>query len=314
MKTALLLVTDAKGFELTLHAVAVALITQSTTRNIIVQCVDFSPSPPASLLEAAKDKGFTIEFRHLASDDIHKTSSISRGDHSHLTYASLMKMVAMDRLRGEFDVVLYTDFDILLMEDIDIAKFDFEGMPIAAVYDFAAAKWHDESDLFYERCKSNEKSPKYFNSGFIAANFANWNADFSALFNDKVLKHLEYCNYQDGCTRNDQCSWNETFERNWKVLPATYNFQACAMFTDRWSRARVRHYVGKKKYLPVKSWRNDERDLKLLSGARAILGREPLKTLPLLKVIRALNQLRNIKSSNDMDRRIDKLEKSLAAG
>jgi Glycosyl transferase family 8 len=151
------------------------------------------------------------------------------------------------------------------------------------------------------------RSPHYFNFGVIAVNFANWNPHYVHRYREAVKSHALNCDYKTDCGTNDQCAWNMTFERSWRRLPLTMNFQATAIFSERWSSSTVRHYVGRSKYIPFKPWRNDVKDTTLINEARDILGVGPVG-LPCSKIIRALNVIRNRKKTEAVGQAIGRIE------
>jgi hypothetical protein len=91
------------------------------------------------------------------------------------------------------------------------------------------------------------------------------------LYDYHLKAHAISCDYKLNCVTTDQCVFNRVFEYTWKRLPLSFNLQGCALFTEHWEHAPVRHYVGPRKFLPVRRWRTDNRDLSLLTEIRASL-------------------------------------------
>ncbi|MDE1901940.1 MAG: hypothetical protein KGI37_09895 [Alphaproteobacteria bacterium] len=320
MKTALLFLTDERGYSLTEQAVAAAIVTQKTTRHIVVSCVGFMPPDNSRLAVAAEKQGFNLEFRAISKFDEGKLPYRAEGAHAHVTSAALLKMAAMDSIAGEFDRAVYLDGDILLMEDVNIEKIDFEDYPVAAVYDIATvggmstevdAGGNISKSDFYDNCVKNGRSPHYFNSGVIAADFSKWQDNFIVNFNSFVGAHSTNCDYINKCGCMDQCAWNRVFERSWKRLPLMMNFQACAMFSERWQYAAIRHYVGRAKFMPFKGWRNDARDTRLINQARQLLGLPPVGA-GWSHFVRALNVWRNRRQNILTCEAISRVEKMYA--
>ena len=292
-RCALVFVTDAHGLDLARHAIAVAMATQDQFDSVVLACVDFAPPADAALQALAVRRGIALECQRIDLADMPVVSSDGAGAHAHVTAATFAKIFALDRLAGTFDRALYVDIDALLMRPFDIRGLDFEGHPIAAVFDFAIASGYDNGGEIFRRTATAGRSPDYFNAGVIAVDFSAWRADFVARFTSEAQRHREHCDYKSGCSNNDQCCWNMAFERNWKKLPLACNFQGCAMFNPGWHDAVVRHYVGARKFLPVRVWRNDRLDLAMIDRARHDLGLPALRRPPLAGLVRRLNSRRN---------------------
>ncbi len=272
MRTAICFVTDAKGFELTEHAAAIAALTQETVRDIVVFCVDFSPENKNDLINLGNNFGKNINYRTISRDGVKASSNVTS---THVTGAANMKLTALNELSSDYERSLYIDSDIILVKNIDLEKINFRGRPIAAVYDIA--KVGDiPNETFHRRCEETGRSPHYFNSGFIAVNYEHWDSDCLRLFNVEFERHRLSCDYSVNCGLQDQCVMNLVFEKNWARLPLTFNLQGCAIFSERWTQAAVRHYVGKGKFIPLKFLYNDSVDVGLINRARAALGREGL--------------------------------------
>jgi lipopolysaccharide biosynthesis glycosyltransferase len=307
MKTAFVYLTDKRGYNLTEHAVAAAMVTQKTTTDLIIFCAGFEPEANSRLMTEATKKGFSLEFRQACQPAALVGRYVANGHHAHVTSTTLLKMNVLDTLSKEYERALYLDGDVLLMEAVDLESIDFEGAPIAAVYDIAKVGGLSTELDFYKNCADHNRSPHYFNAGVIAVDFARWDPSFIEKYNQEVRRHAVSCDYKTECSCEDQCAWNRAFERVWKRLPLNMNFQACAMFSQRWHYASVRHYVGKTKFIPFKAWRNDEKDIDLLNKARKILG---LHTFGMVgtRWIRALNVVRNRNQTKVVCEAIDRVE------
>lgn len=307
MRKVILHVTDKQGLNLAEHSVAVALLTQSISQYVIF-CVDFEPPFENLLVSSAQQIGKSVEYRPLATPQEFDELYRSKGAHSHVTSAASLKMNALLSLQGEFDRALYIDNDVLLMKDFGLDQINFGEAPIAAVYDIAKVGGIGSDADFQKRCKASGLSPHYFNSGVIAARLTALTSTHVELYQN-ALKHHSTCGYADDCSCDDQCAWNVAFATQWKRLPLTLNFQACAMFSDGWANAIARHYVGPQKFLPIRAWRNDRKDTTLIANARVLLGLSATQK-QILDIVRRLNALRNLKmqkSANDAIAAINKM-------
>lgn len=307
MKTAFVFMTDQRGLVLTEHAVAAALVTQRTTQHIIVFCDGFEPPQQTRLQAEASNRGLKVEYRSLGGVNRPRNGYVATGAHAHVSSTTLLKMVAIEVLSTEFERVAYLDGDILLMKDFDLAQIDFGDATIAAVYDIARSGAMASEKDFFERCASYGRSPHYFNAGVIAADFRHWNSEFAYRYNEALDEHANGCDYKVNCSCPDQCAWNRAFERAWKRLPLTFNFQACAIFSESWTEAVVRHYVGPTKFIPFRPWRNDALDTALINRARNILGLASVGhwAAPLA---RSMNKIRNLHFAKASDAAIERIQ------
>ena len=307
MLTTLVFLTDERGRLLTEHAAAAAVVTQRHVPHIIIFCVGFLPDQPTVLQSAAKTQGFNIEYRPLAAGSRRTDGYLAIGPHAHVSSAALLKMEALHTISKEFDRALYLDGDVLLMQPFDVGSIEFDGATIAAVYDIAKAGALSTDLDFSTRCDAHGRSPHYFNSGIIAADFTKWHGELPRQYDAYLKDHAEGCDYKVNCSSPDQCAWNRTFEKVWKRLPLTFNFQACAIFVNHWTTATARHYVGPTKFLPFKPWRNDSQDTQLLTKARSILGL-PAIGMPLAGLARSLNRIRHGQTIEETDQALVRID------
>jgi lipopolysaccharide biosynthesis glycosyltransferase len=264
MRSAVVYVVDEKGYELAQHAATSFILTQSAFQDVHLFCHNFSPSPSNRLTEVGREHGVRV---HIEPVD-HSHSEINPGQ---ITKTHFLKVEAVDRIAHAYDRILYVDYDLLFFEEIFLEKIDLEGLPVGAVYDIAEAGCLTDPD-FIKNCQQKKRSPHYFNSGFMLFDAAKWNHEFKGNFLQLATEHRIKCDYIKNCHLNDQCSFNRLFENNWKRLPLNFNVQGCAKFTERWDRAPVRHYQGPRKFIPLRPWRNDARDVRLIKGIREALG------------------------------------------
>src|SRR5260370_9221217 len=76
--------------------------------------------------------------------------------------------------------------------------------------------------------------------------------------------------------------------------------QACAIFTDKWARASVRHCQGKRKFLHIEPWGNDYGDVRLIKRVRRAVGYHDF-LYPPFNILYGLNAIRkkaNIERAN----------------
>lgn len=310
-RCALVFVTDARGLDLARHAIAVAMATQDQFDAVVLSCVDFEPPRDAALEALAARRGLVLERQRIDLVDMPIAACDGQGVHAHVTAATFAKIFALDRLAGAYERALYVDIDALLMHPFDIRNLDFEGHPIAAVFDFAIASGYDNGGEIFRRTAALGRSADYLNAGVIAIDYAAWQPDFVARFSAAAARHGAHCDYKTSCSNNDQCCWNMVFENAWKKLPLTLNYQGCAMFNAGWRNAVVRHYVGSAKFLPLRAWRNDRKDTAVLRRARIDLALPPVRQQLFASLVRTLNRLRNRARARRMQRAIASLDARL---
>lgn len=300
MRKAIVWVTDERGLGLAEHSVAVALLTQGATPCLIF-CVGFEPPVATNLTAAAERRGNIVEYRRLAQREVSQKLYTARESHKHVSPAAASKMDALWALKGEFDRALYVDSDVLLMEDFGLERVEFDGLALAAVYDFGKVGELGDDVGFHTRCAENGLSPHYFNSGVLAVDLSALSELHVDAYQDALSQHRKRCGYNPSCSCVDQCAWNMAFAWKWKRLSIADNFQACAIFNDGWRKAKARHYVGPIKFIPIKKWRNDKRDTDLIRSAQIALGLPPAKK-PGLGITRKLNLLRKASARKEASR------------
>lgn len=304
---ALLYVTDERGLELTRHAAAAAMLTQAGPYAYMIFCHGFEPGPDPALEALARERGSSFEMRPITSPYAEVASV------THVTMTSFLKLKAVLEAAQEYDRVVYSDGDILMMRDLDLAGIDMQGFPIAAGYDLSEAGGllpHDRAPDHPGRGAREH----YFNTGLIVADGALWRGEaFAAPYAAAMRAHLTFCEYKSACVTMDQCVWNLLFEGRWARLPLDHNMQACALFSRWWSKASLRHYTGKIKFLPIRLWRSDVKDRRLIARARRRLGLSvsPMTETP--DVLFALNRLRNARLNARVARAVEKVERKRAA-
>jgi lipopolysaccharide biosynthesis glycosyltransferase len=245
------------------------------------------PSPNDRLIDVGEENRVRVHIEPISDPDLEKINSVDR-----ITNTAHLKIKSVEMISHAYDRALYVDCDVLFCEQIFLEKVNLEGFPIGAVYDIAVSSGMTDAD-FMQNCRKNNRSPHFFNSGFMLFDCSKWDRNSKEKYIQLLNKHQVSCDYRKKCQPNDQCIINLLFENNWKRLPLDFNMQGCAKFTDRWAHASVRHYQGASKFLPVRPWRNDSRDIRLIRRIRKALGYKDPWHLP-LGILFKLNRRRNI--------------------
>ena len=290
MSLAFVYVTDEQGFELAMHSAMSLAMSQPFPCNVHIFCYRFSPKPGPAFRKGARKLKLNLVIDNIADEVLerHRTPG-------YVTKPALLKFLAIDRLVGRYDRIAYLDNDILVFDDLRIGEIEFGGSALAAVIDM------DLSDTGWLRRPETpdysaeiEARESYFNSGFLVVESRNWRSrELYRKYSAALDAHDLLCTYKIGCMSVDQCALNSVFRENWVRLPLSYNMQAGAKFTDSWKSSIVRHYCGKRKFIPIAPFRNDGRDIRHLNTIRRHLGHK--RTLPplLYEVLFRINAARN---------------------
>jgi|WetSurMetagenome_2_1015567.scaffolds.fasta_scaffold16415_2 lipopolysaccharide biosynthesis glycosyltransferase len=305
MKVAITLVFDNKAFELAKYSLISAMLYGESGYHYCIFTHDFDVPADDPIFAIAGELGVTLKCRRIQQRrDVH-------GDRdARVTPASLLKIDAIDVLSKDYDRILYIDTDVLILDRLGLEGLAFDGHPIAAAYDMAEViGMYDVAGMEPKRL---EEARHYFNSGVIFVDASEWSADFVERFYRNASAHSQSCGYRVNCTSVDQCAWNMTFDRNWKRLPLTFNFQAFGIFSDEWRLAKVRHYVGRQKFVPVRWHRNDDRDVALINRIRRMLGHAPFAN-PFGGIVRRLNTIRKAEFTRKATASMRRIDDLLAA-
>jgi lipopolysaccharide biosynthesis glycosyltransferase len=288
MRNALVYVIDQKGYDLARHAATSFMLTQSDFCDLHVFCHNFMPDPADRLIEIGREKGVRVHLEPIDDPLINGLNAVGR-----LPKTTFLKFESVNKIARAYDKVLYVDHDILFFENVFLEKVDLDGFPVGAVYDIA--KVGDRTDRgFLSNCRKNNRSAHYFNSGFMFFDGAKWDGKLKERYMLLLQEHQFRCDYMGSCNTNDQCAFNRLYENNWKRLPFDFNMQAAAKFSGKWARASVRHYDGPRKFLPIRLWRNDMRDIRLIGRIRKALGYNDPIYPPSFNILFELNAVRNL--------------------
>jgi lipopolysaccharide biosynthesis glycosyltransferase len=301
MRNAVVYVIDQKGYELARHAAASFILTQSNFQDLYVFCHNFMPSRKDRLINFGEENGVQVHFQPINDPHLEKING-----NGHITRTTHLKLKPVEMISHACDRALYVDHDVLFFEPIFLEKIDLEGLPIGAVYDIAVSGGITDAD-FVENCQKNHRSPHYFNAGLMLFDCSKWNRTSRGKYMQLLGEHQVNCDYMKKCLQNDQCIVNRLFENNWRRLPLTFNMQACAKFTDKWAHASVRHYQGVSKFLPIRPWRNDGRDNRLIRRIRKALGYNDRWHFP-LGILFTLNARRNMPKAERTNKAIADVE------
>lgn len=234
--------------------------------------------------------------------------------HAHITDTMYLKPAAIERLVNDYDYVLYVDPDTLAFDDLSLESVAGFSEIMGACLDLSIGTGFDDPG-FFENCRRNGLSTAFFNSGLMFVNARKWRETrASARFLEALSRHQTSCPYFEVCSPNDQCALNMTVAGDWRRLPVAWNVQKCAMHTRAWSTATLRHYTGRRKFLPIRRRTCDPREYALLRAIHRATGL-PLAHGPYdFGLSYSLNFLRRTHQVRKYDKAIADLEQRLPFG
>lgn len=234
--------------------------------DIHVVQAGFRALPPPSVLRLIQARGHRLATHYLP---IAERGLQGRG---HITATAYAKLEAIEAVAGAYGNVCYLDNDMLTVRPLDLSELAPKSRPLAAAPDLSISTGLD-NPAFFRNCDKNGVERRYFNSGLLALNVPRWrDSGIAERYEKTVRKHAEFCPYWDGaCQDLDQCALNMASQGDWKLLPVEFNVQKSAFQTQYWEHARIRHYTGADKFLPLRPHRTDSLEYSLLRRiARAI--------------------------------------------
>lgn len=181
-------------------------------------------------------------------------------------------MTALADAACDFRRVLCVEADMLFFKALPLSAVDLGDFKMAAVHDIAESGALVDP-LCHDTCAQNGVSNDDFNAGLMLFDVAQIDvtrliADFETL----VAEHDRRCPYKSGCTTGEQCVWNQLFRDAWLSLPFCWNTQSALRFTTMWAQASARRYDGSVTFLPVRPWRSDLREARLIATISEGLG------------------------------------------
>jgi lipopolysaccharide biosynthesis glycosyltransferase len=299
MKLAFIYLTDAGGLDLLRHSAVSLAMSQHRPCDIHIFCHRFRPAPSDRLHGALASLGATLTLHDIADAGLEQHQTCG-----HVTKPVLLRPGAVDRLAGDYDRIVYLDNDMLVFDDLGIEALEFGRLPVAAVIDMDLSA---KGPIARSGRRAAEVgaggAPDYFNAGFMVFETRNWRgADVQARYAAELRRHDTGCDYKIDCTSLDQCALNIVFAGAWLALPPSCNMQATAKFTRHWQTARLRHYCGVRKFVPVTAFRNDGRDIAFLNRIRPLLGLPRIRFGFVHDLLYRLNVARKYRTEGELRR------------
>lgn len=265
MRTTHVFISDQSGYRLARYAIVSLALAPGGVRDVRFFGHGFDASADGGLRRVIDGLGCRYETDVLGPSSVehHRT-------YGHVTAASLLRLAAIRRLAGAHDRVVCLDTDILAFGDPAFGELDLAGRPLGAVVDMDIAPTGVYRDWTGAAAAPGDR---YFNSGVLVFDTTDWRADEQEAEYARLLaEHEAGCSLKVDCTSPEQCALNHMFRGRWTPLPLDLNMQASARTHPAWRNARLRHYCGTSKFLPLKPWRSDAREWTLVRRIAGLLG------------------------------------------
>jgi lipopolysaccharide biosynthesis glycosyltransferase len=298
-------ICDRKYHDITLYSIASIARSHRYPLDFFFLQSGYRAAIPPPLAAFIGSRGHSVERleapRPGGAAKLEAPGERNREKHSHISGTALLKANAIEALAHSHDYILYIDGDTLAFGDLGCEALCGFAETAGVCLDLAIGTGADDP-LIFRRCEQAGISPFYFNSGFMLINAAKWR-ETNALsrFAGNFARHQRQCPYLDPCPTHDQCVFNMTFQGDVVELPMTLNVQKCALQTELWRDALLRHYTGPYKFLPVRPWRCDRREHALLRSISRETGL-PAPGLYDLGLSYSLNGLRRRKAVASYER------------
>lgn len=307
-RIAIAYVTDRNYHDMTLYALASVAMFHRKPVDFFLFQHEYAAAVTARYRSVIEAYGHSLTIEEAPPYDTAYSMTVSK----HLTHAAFFRVSAIEKLAHSYEYVLYLDGDTLAFGDLRCDELAGFSEIAAACLDLSVSTGFDDPG-FADNCRHNAVTPEYFNSGVMMINSRKWlEAQALDRFTEHLHQHAHACVYLTHCTTNDQCAFNLTLGGAYKRLPVTYNVQKSAFQTRAWADALLRHYTGVIKFVPVRSWRCDRKEYRLL---RRISGETGL-ALPVrffdFGFSYSLNALRRRRTVASYDSAIEEIEHRMA--
>ncbi len=272
-RVAAVYVTDAAYHDITVLSAASLIRATDRAVDIFIFQHGYTRPVPESLVQYAAARGHRVEVTGIDGHTAPSADGRRRPARAYVSDTAYLKPRAVEALADRYDAILYADGDVLFFDGFDLDAVTSIPELCSACVDFPLVNGTDYEALS-ARCAETGYDPTYINTGVMILNAPRWRAtDAFERFCENAARHSEDCPYLgDGCRLRDQCPLNMTFAGDLRVLPATYNVQRWALYTDQWASAKVRHYTGHQNFERAPVYWVDRKERRLLRDLRGILG------------------------------------------
>ena len=255
---------DSNYNDLTLYSLSSLARHHRTPLTFRFLQVGYHREVPAQVRAFVRACGHTLVTESAPFEAVTAGPRRDASCHAHITDTMYLKAAAIEALANDYDYVLYVDPDTLAFDDLHLESIAGFGELVAACPDLSIGTGFDDP-AFFDNCRRSGLSPAFFNSGVLFVNARKWHETrASDRYREALDRHGAACPYFAACSPNYQCALNMAVAGDWRRLPVAWNVQKCAMHTRAWSTATLRHYTGRRKFLPIRRRTCDPREYALL--------------------------------------------------
>ncbi len=266
-RLAALYIGDANYHELTLYSLASLARSHRAPLDLYLMQSGYETAVDADFERYITSLGHRLITRPVAFEAPEAGSRQHAKTYTYITDTMFLKAAAIEALCEQYDYILYLDGDMLVFDDLGLDKIAGFPETAAACVDLTVAGWLEEPWLGAKFRRETVTRTALFNSGILVVNASEWRRRGTyRRFLECLAEHKAECPYFETCEPNEQCALNMALAGTWRPLDITFNVQKVALHTRAWSEARVRHYSGRNKFLPLRMHRCDEREYALLSA------------------------------------------------
>jgi len=257
-------VGDANYHDMTLFSLASIARYHKASLDFHFMQDGYSRDFKTAFVRFVEARGHRLARSRIAFEAVSGERAEERSRYTHITNTTFLRAQALDALVANYDYILYADGDILAFDDFHLeAAAGFDEL-CAAGFDLSIATGLDRPEIF-ANCQKNGVSSDFFNAGLLLVNAAKWQATHATdRYVNSLRRHNICCPYFHVCNPNDQCALNMMVAGDWRRLPQSWNVQKSAMHTSVWATATIRHYTGRRKFLPIRRRTCDPREHALL--------------------------------------------------
>jgi lipopolysaccharide biosynthesis glycosyltransferase len=305
-------VGDANYHDITLFSLASIARCHQASLDFHFMQDGYSRDFESGFVRFVEARGHRLARRHVAFQAVSDEREEERLRYTHITNTTFLRAQALDALVADYDYILYVDGDVLAFEDFHLEAVSGFNELCAAGFDLSIATGLDRPEIF-ANCERNGASPDFFNAGVLVVNASKWQATRAGeRYVHSLRRHNICCPYFDACNPNDQCALNMMVGGDWRRLPKSWNVQKSALHTSVWATATIRHYTGRRKFLPIRRRTCDPREHALLQTLSREAGLAEWNNLYDFGVSYWLNKLRRSGYATKIERAIGDLDRRKA--
>lgn len=260
-RLAVVYIGDAKYHEMTLYSLASLARSHEMPLDLHILQSNYDADIDFKFSNFVSSRGHRLLVRRVSFKTPKTGPRACASIYAYISDTMFLKGAAIEALAPDYDYILYLDSDTLAFDDLRLhALYGFPEVAAACVDQTAAGAYDDAAEP-----QTSQRTASLFNSGLLLVNAKEWRrGGVHQRFIHCLQQHQVACPYFSACEPNDQCSLNMALAGAWRALDPKLNVQKVAMHTRTWAQARLRHYTGPSKFLPLQLHRCDHREYALL--------------------------------------------------